>query len=92
MIDKIKETLGDHFFPTSKFKDDFKNPVFQELRELLCSIERDLVELFPAENYRSSVNVGKGKIAAVPWIGIHSNEDEFDSSAQTGVYITLLWQ
>ena len=91
MQQQIINTFSSKYFPTSQFNLDTKQPGFIELRESLKSIKGILETIIPLDKYRISVNTGVGKIASCPWIGIHSTRDGFDSQAQTGLYLTLIW-
>lgn len=87
----LASTLEGGYFPTSKFRDNFKDPDLQIFRDKIEEIAKLLVPEDQAANYKISINVGIGKVAIVPWLGIHSTKEGFDSSPQRGVYMTLLW-
>ena len=92
MIEKIKETLTDTYFPTSQFGNDFSNESFKELQYLFEGIAGEIESVLPARRYTVSTNLGRGGIAFVPWVGIHSTNPSFDSSANEGFYLTILWK
>ena len=92
MIEYIKETLSGKFFPTSKFGNDFSNEEFRELQSLFEEIAGKIESVLPARRYSVSTNLGRGGIAFVPWIGVHSTNPNFDASANEGFYLTILWK
>ena len=92
MINTISQTLSQRFFPTSQFRNDFSNEAFNELQSLFEDIVSEIEPVLPPNKYSLSTNLGRGGIAFVPWIGIHSTDTNFDSSANNGFYLTLLWK
>lgn len=93
MIDKIAETLSTSYFPTSQFdQHDFQNARFIEFRNLMEEIAVQINSILPKNKYAVEPHLGDGTIANVPWIGIHSNKSDFDSSSKYGLYLTVLWR
>jgi hypothetical protein len=92
LINEIAETISPSFFPTSQFEDDFSNVRFKELKNLFDSVAEAIEPLLPINRYEVSTNLGRGGIAFVPWVGIHSTKTNFDSSANNGFYLTILWK
>lgn len=92
MIAPIFRTLSPQFFPTAKFGNSFSNPAFLELQGLFDEIASEMEPILTPNKYSVSTNLGRGGIAFVPWIGIHSTNTTFDSSANNGFYLTLLWK
>ena len=88
----IHETLDDKYFPTSQFNNNTKKPNFIHLKEKLTLIKEHIKLLLPENKYRLTVNTGVGRLASCPWIGIHSDNDFFDSDPQSGLYLTLIWK
>ena len=92
MLQLLTQTLSSRYFPTSQFGNDFSNPAYNELQKLFEDIASEIESLLPEGKYSVSTNLGRGGIAFVPWIGIHSTNQSFDSSANNGFYLTLLWK
>ena len=92
MINEIQQTLSPSFFPTSQFGNDFSNDRFKKLQNLFDSVADAIETLLPGNRYQVSTNLGRGGIAFVPWVGIHSTKPNFDSSANNGFYLTILWK
>ena len=96
MKDKIEETLEEtlspKYFPTSQFDNNFSDEEFKELQYLFEKIAEEIEPILPAGRYSVSTNLGRGGIAFVPWIGIHSTDPNFDSSSNEGFYLTILWK
>ena len=83
MIDKITETLSTKYFPTSQFEHDFSNEEFKELKYLFEAVAGEIEPILPSGRYDVDSYLGQGKIAGVPWVGIHSTKSGFPS-AKTG--------
>ena len=92
MIKSLLSTFSDHYFPTSQFNLNTKNPNYIALKDNLKIIKDQLCIFIPQDKYKLSVHSGVGKIAACPWIGIRVINDNFDSKPQTGIYVTLIWR
>ena len=92
MIENIKATLSDVYFPTSQFENDFGDEDFKELQYLFEEIKGEIENILPTGRYSVSTNLGRGEIAFFPWIGVHSINPNFDSSSNKGFYLTILWK
>ena len=92
MQNLISNTLSGRFFPLKNFRDNFKDPDFLVLKEYLKDIAAELSELFPEEKYYAKAYTGNGRMPLVPWVGLHSKKEDFNSKPETGLYLTLLWQ
>ena len=88
----ILNTLSGRFFPLKNFRDNFKDPDFLVLKGYLKDIAAELSELFPEEKYYAKAYTGNGRMPLVPWVGLHSKKEDFNSKPETGLYLTLLWQ
>ncbi len=87
----ILDTLTNKYFPTYQFEHKTDNPAYIELKNHLEGIKELIVGILPADKYNVEVHTAVGKIAACPWIGIHSSKESFESSSQKGIYLTILW-
>ena len=91
MQNLISKTLSRRFFPLKNFQDNFKDPGFLFLKEYLTVIAAKLSELFPEDKYYAKAYTGNGRMPLVPWVGLHSKKEGFNSKPETGLYLTLLW-
>ena len=73
------------------FQDNFKDPDFLYLKAYLSDIAVKLSELFPEDKYYAKAYTGNGRMPLVPWVGLHSKKEGFNSKPETGLYLTLLW-
>jgi 5-methylcytosine-specific restriction protein A len=100
--DTIKKILTSDFFPTWKINGE----KYIDLKRRMIIIKDELLQIIPETKYTVTVNTGIGvkyeengklleaplsSLSEVPWIGIHSNNENFDSKSQTGVYLTILF-
>jgi hypothetical protein len=92
MINLIKNTLSTDFFPTKNLNNDFSNPMYIKLEKLFEEISSEIESIIPSNKYDVVPHLGVGGIPFVPWIGVHAQHEGFDSSANYGFYITLLWK
>lgn len=88
----ILNTLSDRFFPLKKFNDNYQDPDFLVLKQYLTDIALQLSEVVSKDKYYVKAYTGNGRMPFVPWVGIHSSKEGFNSKPETGLYLTLLWQ
>jgi 5-methylcytosine-specific restriction protein A len=102
LIKKITEILKLDFFPTWKINGE----KYIDLKRRMNIVKEEILQTIPISKYSVTVNAGKGvkyeengvflesplsSLSEIPWIGIHSKNERFDSKPQTGVYLTILF-
>ena len=92
MIEDIRLTLSKNFFPLSQFDNNFKNTNYLTLKNLLKNVAIEVSKLFHNDDYYTEAYVGSGGMPFVPWVGLHSTKEGFDSEPNSGIYLTILWK
>jgi len=94
MIEHLENSLLGDYFPTSQYQHDFENEKFLRLKQEIENAEVAIKDILPAQSYKVKHRMGQKplRIAASPWIGIHSLRDKFYQSATRGIYLSLLWK